>query len=115
MRLHAVTHQARCPLMLFVEVKQTAYPVSDALRYLDPSGQWAAAEKGSVTAAAAGKSELDASSRKREGWPEKQSRLKAKSELGGTAGWSLNSMIVKSNDDLRQEVNIATKRAPCGV
>eukprot|EP00966_Prymnesium_polylepis_P180983 4191971-Prymnesium_polylepis.2 len=80
--------KARCPLMLFIEVKQMDHPVAEVLRYLNSDS---ASPPGAATAA--GTSELDVSSRKREAWPEKRSRLQGKSELGSSAGWSLNSMI----------------------
>ena len=37
-------------------------------------------------------------------WEAKEARIKSKSELGRTDGWTLRSLIVKSNDDVRQEV-----------
>ncbi len=39
-----------------------------------------------------------------ESWATKRARIKAASPDGGRPGWDLLSMIVKSNDDLRQEV-----------
>jgi phosphatidylinositol 4-kinase len=39
-----------------------------------------------------------------ESWTEKVARLRATSEFGTMAGWNLCSFIVKSNDDLRQEM-----------
>jgi hypothetical protein len=39
-----------------------------------------------------------------ESWANKKARVKASSADGGRPGWDLLSMIVKSNDDLRQEV-----------
>jgi phosphatidylinositol kinase/protein kinase (PI-3 family) len=39
-----------------------------------------------------------------ESWAQKKARVKAASPDGQTEGWDLLSMIVKSNDDLRQEV-----------
>ena len=39
-------------------------------------------------------------------WEAKEARIKSKSELGRTDGWALRSLIVKSNDDVRQEVYI---------
>ena len=45
--------------------------------------------------------------KKREPWPDKAQRLQKNSPLASTvAGWELASFIVKSNDDLRQEVFI---------
>ena len=39
-------------------------------------------------------------------WEAKEARIKSKSELGRTDGWALRSLIVKSNDDVRQEVRV---------
>ncbi|CAN0072932.1 unnamed protein product, partial [Ectocarpus fasciculatus] len=39
-----------------------------------------------------------------ESWAGKRARIKAASERGSEAGWDLVSIIVKSNDDMRQEV-----------
>jgi len=39
-----------------------------------------------------------------ESWGKKQARIKLESPMGSEAGWELHSLIVKSNDDLRQEV-----------
>ncbi|CAN0090308.1 unnamed protein product, partial [Phaeothamnion confervicola] len=39
-----------------------------------------------------------------ESWESKRARVKAASPVGGQTGWELVSIIVKSNDDLRQEV-----------
>jgi hypothetical protein len=38
-----------------------------------------------------------------ERWAEKKARIAATSPEGSTVGWDLNGVIVKSNDDLRQE------------
>jgi hypothetical protein len=40
-----------------------------------------------------------------ESWASKKARIKASSPQGGAPGWDLVSIIVKSNDDLRQEVS----------
>lgn len=40
-----------------------------------------------------------------ESWAGKRARIKAASALGSEAGWDLVSIIVKSNDDMRQEVS----------
>lgn len=39
-----------------------------------------------------------------ESWASKRARIKEASAEGGNPGWGLVSIIVKSNDDLRQEV-----------
>ncbi|CAN0539042.1 unnamed protein product, partial [Laminaria digitata] len=39
-----------------------------------------------------------------ESWAGKRARIKAASAEGGVPGWDLVSIIVKSNDDMRQEV-----------
>lgn len=39
-----------------------------------------------------------------ESWESKKSRIKEESSYGRIPGWNLNSIIVKTNDDLRQEV-----------
>ncbi|CAN0043810.1 unnamed protein product, partial [Choristocarpus tenellus] len=39
-----------------------------------------------------------------ESWASKRARIKAASPEGHKLGWGLVSIIVKSNDDLRQEV-----------
>lgn len=49
---------------------------------------------------------LESKLRKREKFEDKLSRVQASSSVGGKAGWHLSSMMVKSNDDLRQEVFI---------
>ncbi|KAL1524325.1 hypothetical protein AB1Y20_019225 [Prymnesium parvum] len=95
--------KARCPLMLFLEVEKTSHSILDALKHATPRAN---AVLDTVNSTTCGSSELDSSSRKREAWPDKQARLKAKSEFGSNPRWSLSSMIVKSNDDLRQEVFI---------
>lgn len=40
-----------------------------------------------------------------ESWAGKRARIKAASAEGSEAGWDLVSIIVKSNDDMRQEVS----------
>lgn len=39
-----------------------------------------------------------------ESWANKRARIKAASAWGNEPGWDLVSIIIKSNDDLRQEV-----------
>jgi len=39
-----------------------------------------------------------------ESWGDKQDRIQRESPMGPLPGWELHSLIVKSNDDLRQEV-----------
>lgn len=39
-----------------------------------------------------------------ESWVSKKDRIQRESRYGGLPGWDLVSLIVKSNDDLRQEV-----------
>jgi phosphatidylinositol 4-kinase len=39
-----------------------------------------------------------------ETWEDKRARVQAGSPLGGLAGWDLVGLVIKSNDDLRQEV-----------
>lgn len=39
----------------------------------------------------------------KEGWAEKEARLRSQSSYGHLEGWSLRPVFVKSNDDLRQE------------
>ncbi|KAL3914830.1 MAG: hypothetical protein SGPRY_007482 [Prymnesium sp.] len=95
--------KARCPLMLFLEVKKTERPISDVVRTASAVEDF---EPQAVVPTINDSSELNSSSRKREPWSEKEARIKAKSELGSVQGWGLTSMIVKSNDDLRQEVFI---------
>lgn len=40
-----------------------------------------------------------------ESWAGKRARIKAASAEGSEEGWDLVSIIVKSNDDMRQEVS----------
>ena len=124
--------KARCPLYLICEVAQEEYLVADVQKYLGQehgsSGAVAAAasastpsngnggSSGRAAAASADGITLTVSSegghmsvgeKKREPWPDKAQRLQKNSPLASTvAGWELASFIVKSNDDLRQEVFI---------
>jgi hypothetical protein len=49
----------------------------------------------------------------RERWSEKEARLRRESPFGDHPGWRLLSVIVKSNDDLRQEQFAAQLIAQC--
>ncbi|ETK92876.1 Atypical/PI3K/PI4K protein kinase [Phytophthora nicotianae] len=49
----------------------------------------------------------------RERWSEKEARIRRESPFGGHPGWRLLSVIVKSNDDLRQEQFAAQLIAQC--
>lgn len=49
----------------------------------------------------------------RERWSEKEDRIREESPLGSHPGWRLLSVIVKSNDDLRQEQFAAQLIAQC--
>ncbi|GMF21252.1 unnamed protein product [Phytophthora lilii] len=49
----------------------------------------------------------------RERWSEKESRIRRESPFGDHPGWRLLSVIVKSNDDLRQEQFAAQLIAQC--
>ena len=63
--------------------------------------------------AAADATSLSISQKKREAWPAKEARLQSSSPLAGSVpGWQLTSFIVKSNDDLRQEVHHPHGLAP---
>ena len=101
--------KARCPLMLCVEVREETYTVSELSGHLDdplptPRGAEGGAPASPAAAAGDGASLKD---KKRESWAQKEARLRGESTLASSVpSWGLASFIVKSNDDLRQEVFI---------
>jgi hypothetical protein len=133
----AVRAQARCPLMLFLEVQELQTSVADAMR----SGSVSLLTNGGAAPTATTlptDTAPDVTARKREGWAAKASRPPAPDppappsaaylplhrtkveRIGGaselkpsTPGWKLTSMFVKSNDDLRQEVFVMQMIAYC--
>ena len=99
--------KARCPLMLFLEVKELKQSVAEALKTnaLPEPDAVSTPANGAANGGGSGSgSGLSVGDRKREEWRAKVERVGAKSELRSTEGWALKSFIVKSNDDLRQEV-----------
>ena len=119
--------KARCPLMLICEVRTEAYQLADLATHIGGNDAAAAAGKptptvevvevaGAAPAPAAATSDvklvvpgetMTLAAKKREAWADKEKRLKGESPLAGSVpSWQLASFIVKSNDDLRQEVFI---------
>ncbi|EOD13269.1 phosphatidylinositol-4-kinase [Emiliania huxleyi CCMP1516] len=119
--------KARCPILTVLEVQQHRYSVADCCTIRDlpdddsdesssqpavPAVDAAAgdAAAGDAAAGAEGGAEggapLTLSQKKKELWDAKEARLRATSERAGMPGWCLASLIIKSNDDLRQEVFI---------
>ena len=114
--------QARCPILTVLEVQQHRYSVADCCTIRDlpdddsdesssqPAVPAVDAAAGDAAAGAEGGAEggapLTLSQKKKELWDAKEARLRATSERAGTPGWCLASLIIKSNDDLRQEVFI---------
>jgi len=96
--------KARCPLMLICEVKREDYSVKTITRsksFRDNTCLQVAVDPKAIS------STLSLSDRKREKWVDKAKRLASSSDLAkSTPGWEVRSFIVKSNDDLRQEVFI---------
>jgi len=114
--------KARCPLMMVIETQQMAYSVACALGvFSSPQPPQASsfpaadAAKASALALEGEKSadannsrcSLDLTTKKRENWSDKSARIGSSSALSSMSGWRLSSLIVKSNDDVRQEVFIA--------
>jgi phosphatidylinositol 4-kinase len=105
--------KARCPLLLVIEVQQQDYTVSDccAVRELPVGevtggGESALAPDRAPAEAAAATETLTVSQKKKELWDAKEYRLRACSPRSSLPGWGLASLIIKSNDDVRQEVFI---------
>lgn len=107
--------KARCPLLLVIEVQQQDYTVSDCCSVRDlPSGDAAVAGEGASPTGGAkvnanegsGAQVMTVSQKKKELWDEKEQRLRASSPRSPSPGWGLASLIIKSNDDVRQEVFI---------
>lgn len=97
--------KARCPLLLVVEVQQQGYSVADCctVRHL-PDGVDAPAAVAAVPDAPSLPATLTLSEKKKELWEAKEARVRACSPRSALPGWSLASLIIKSNDDVRQEV-----------
>jgi len=99
--------KARCPVLLVLETQQQSYSVSFALAMSDAAAEGVPpAKSGNGVAAATPSAPLSLSEKKREGWVAKTERVRKSSARGGVPGWSLRSLIIKSNDDVRQEVFI---------
>jgi len=116
--------KARCPLMLFLEAQEQPYSVAAALsratRGIGGADAVPLPERPPAEGAAAQTADesLDLGAKKREAWEAKTARIKARSVLGKLEGWALRSLIVKSNDDVRQEARrhphpLHPHRAPC--
>jgi hypothetical protein len=109
--------KARCPIMLLCEVRREPFTVAElAERIGDVRNGSDGATGGSVPAPAPGSGvtlskphdeSMTFREKKGETWAAKQARLSKASPLSKELkGWELASFIVKSNDDLRQEVFI---------
>lgn len=115
--------KARCPLLLVIETQQLPMTVAEccdhAVRLEATTNaslreSWAECLKlrapgGGSPDASARSAEpegttLSLSDKKRELWDAKEKRIAAVSSYSSKPGWTLRSLIVKSNDDVRQEV-----------
>ncbi len=114
--------KARCPLMLICETRREAFTVGEiALQLSSTAAAGGSAREASVSATL-GPIALESPDfyppvegapaaptmveKKKEPWNKKEERLRASSPLASVDDWELRSFIVKSNDDLRQEVFI---------
>ena len=91
--------KARCPLLLVMETQRMPFTVASALTATVAAAAPAAMENVQNATFAP-----DVSTLKREAWDVKAARLRLSSPLATLEGWTLTSLIVKSNDDVRQEV-----------
>ena len=112
--------KARCPLMLICETRREPYTVGSIAEHVSSAPMEGGARAAAVSATLGVvvlESPLSSPSResavvptmaekKREPWAKKVQRLRETSQLSSVKGWELRSFIVKSNDDLRQEVFI---------
>jgi len=93
--------KARCPLLLVIETQRMPFTVASAL-----TATAVAAAPAVTTNEPRAAFPPDVGSLKREAWNSKAARLRLLSPLAALDGWTLTSLIVKSNDDVRQEVFI---------
>jgi len=114
--------KARCPLLLICETRRETFTVGQIARQLSQDSSDGIGYEQSVSATmgplalssmtlevppeSAMQNALTMVEKKKEPWARKQGRLAEMSPLASMPNWELRSFIVKSNDDLRQEVFI---------
>ena len=116
--------KARCPIMLICEVRTETFVLSDLRTHIGsgvggapgpvkvassdvaPASPTAPGTTASDVKLVVNSEPLTAGDRKREKWGDKVERVRGASQLAKGGTWNLTSFIVKSNDDLRQEVFI---------
>lgn len=97
--------KARCPIMLLCEVAREPYTLAEIHKHIGTNAE--PVDSAAVDVQLAVTDGPTLAEKKREAWVAKSSRLKQTSTLASKVpGWELTSFIVKSNDDLRQEVFI---------
>lgn len=110
--------KARCPIMLTCEVRTEPFVLADLAEHVGSASPSAGDTSGGTNGGSikeaevtvvidAQRKKMDFGAKKRETWADKEARLRASSPLAAQVReWELTSFIVKSNDDLRQEVFI---------
>jgi len=100
--------KARCPLMMICEVHREDYSVRTITRsrtFFDLADDMKSQLVGQGEPPS-GPPPPTLVEKRKETWQSKADRLRASSPLSKNPGWEVRSFIVKSNDDLRQEVFI---------